>query len=244
MRLLWQGDVDTPSSTGASPVSQETQPKGLRPADITQRNQAREPLAAPPALKPAALDPDRTEPLPLARRDTPVRSKLSKRIVVVAGMFAIGVAASFVTASSAFAKGEYKYWNSSSNPLVVTGYGSTARAYGQWRIADGSAGTRSYHDARMTYVNADNHTKYSKMETWTNSGICIAPQYTSCTASYYFYASAGTRHSNALGWEWLYANTGLSSSGNYARDAAYACLDIPWRPDPCSGPTLTSGSAY
>jgi hypothetical protein len=50
-----KSDVDTPSSTGASPVSQETWLTRRQPANITYRNQSR---GAPPqhfALKPLAL---------------------------------------------------------------------------------------------------------------------------------------------------------------------------------------------
>lgn len=171
----------------------------------------------------------------------PNRTRLLARAAALLGF---GIALSLVTAGAAEAKGEYHAWNSYGNPLVVSGYGSTAKAYGQWRIADGSGGTRSYHDARVTYSNADNHTKYSKMSTYTNSGYCIAPQYTTCSQSYYFFASASTPHSNVGGWQWLYANTGLNSTASFARDAAYVCLDVPWRPDPCSGPTYTAGSEY
>lgn len=158
--------------------------------------------------------------------------------IIAGGVLAVGAS------SVAQAKGEYHYWNSSGNPLSVTGYGSTAKAYGQWRIADGSGGTRSFHDSYTWYSNADNHKKYSAMETWVNAGICYSPDYTSCTASYYYFAYDETSHSNVTSWEWLYADTGVSGSADYARDAAYVCLDIPLQPDPCSGPTYTTGSDY
>ena len=172
------------------------------------------------------------------------RSVLLRRTTGVVLALMIGAALAVVAPSIAYAKGEYKTWNSASNPLVASGYGSKAYGYGQWRVADGSSGTRSYFDARVKYSNADNHTKYGKFTTQTNAGICVAPEYTSCTASYYSWASAATAHSNVAGYQWLYANTSLNSSGNYARALAYVCLDIPLRTDVCTGPTYTGVTSY
>jgi hypothetical protein len=161
---------------------------------------------------------------------------------------AIAVAAGAVlalgAASVAEAKGEYKYWNSASNPLYVSGFGSWAKAYGQWRVADSSNGTRAFLDSYTWYNNADNHKKYAWTRTWLNSGYCAAASYLSCTASYYKGASAETPHSNRAAAEWLYASTGLSGSANYARAEVRVCLDIPLRGDPCSGSAFTSGTAY
>jgi hypothetical protein len=173
-----------------------------------------------------------------------IKTTLTRRLAGGLVALAAGAALAVGATSVAYAKGEYKYWNSSTNPLVVTGYGSWAKAYGQWRVADGSSGTRSWLDARVWYYNADNHKKYSKFETWVNAGICVAPQYTSCTAAYYYYAGAQTPHSNVAAAQWLYANTGVSPSGNYARARVWVCLDVPLRSDPCAGPTYTAGTAY
>lgn len=155
-----------------------------------------------------------------------------------------GVALVVGAASAAQAKAEYHYWNSSSVPLTVSGYGSTVKTYGQWRVADSTSGTRSWFDARTSYHNADNHKKYVKFETWTSSGYCIQPSYTTCTAQFYYYAGAESRHSNVTGWEWLYGNTDLPISANSAKGANFACLDVPWRADPCSTSAVTTGSNY
>lgn len=174
-----------------------------------------------------------------------IGSSLARRAVAALVAVAAGGALAVAAGSAAQAKGEYKYWNSSSNLLVVTGYGSTAKAYGQWRVADSSNGTRSFLDSNTWYANADNHKKYAYFETWVNSGYCIQPNYTSCSVAYYAYASAETAHSNNGNWEWLYANTDIPANASYAKAGIIrVCLDVPFRTDPCSGGASTTGTEY
>ena len=176
----------------------------------------------------------------MSRRESVLRRVAGSVIAVAAGFaFAIGAA------SVAQAKWEYHDWNSAGNPLIATGYGSTVQAYGKWRIADGSNGTGSFLDSYTYLYNADNHKKYATEDTLVNAGICFAPEYTSCQQSYYEYQYTETNHSNASGtWDWLYANTGLPATADYARAAAKACIDVPFRTDPCAGPSYTTGSQY
>jgi hypothetical protein len=161
----------------------------------------------------------------------------------IAGL-AVGGVLAIAAGSAAQAKDEYKYWNSQSNPLVVTGYGSTVQAYGQWRVTDSAGGTMSFLDSRTWMYNADNHKKYTYFETWTSTGYCIEPQYTSCTAQFFFYAGTETPHSNTTDWQWLYASTGLPGSGNSAKGLAWTRIDVPWRDDPISGSAITLPTNY
>lgn len=173
-----------------------------------------------------------------------IKSTLARAIAGTVAALAVGGVLAIAAGSAAQAKDEYKYWNSSTNPLTVTGYGSTAKAYGQWRVADGADGTKAFLDSRMWLQNADNHKKYTYNETWTSTGYCIEPQYTSCSAQFYFYASSETSHSNTGDWQWLYTSTYVPSSGNSARGSEWACLDIPLRSDPCNGATKTLPTNY
>ena len=72
-------------------------------------------------------------------------------------------------------------WMSSSNPLVVTGYGSTGEGYGTWQVSTGSNGTRFHTSVTQRIDDADNHKVWAQIENWTNAGSCFQPDYTSCT---------------------------------------------------------------
>jgi len=147
-----------------------------------------------------------------------------------------------VAGSAAEAKNEYHYWNSDSNTLKVDGYGSHAQAYGQWRLADGSNGTRSWLDARTYYTNADNHKVYDTLTTQTNCKS--TPDGTSC-GTYLNLASKETEHYNVAGsWKWLYASTEVDGISNSARAKVAVCIDVPWQTDPCSGASYAGPSSY
>lgn len=168
-------------------------------------------------------------------------AKVAGRVVVLAIVSMIAVIG---MSSFAHAKGEYHFWNTSSNPLTVTGYGSTGYAYGDWRIADTSNGTRSILRSRLKYNDADNHKVYVQWETWTNAGYCAQPDYTSCDQAYYYWAMDETSHQNEESWTWHSDSTSLNPAADYARARIAVRLDIPWRPDPISGWVLTRGSNY
>lgn len=136
-------------------------------------------------------------------------------------------------------------WAKSSEPLKVSGYGSTGYGYGTWTVSSGSDGTRSRLTANLKYSNGDNHKVYGRISTWTNAGICISPEYTSCTATYYPYASNDTAHVNEAGkWVAKTATTSVNPAADYARGQVFVRLDIPLRPDPTSEQTLTKGVKY
>jgi hypothetical protein len=160
--------------------------------------------------------------------------KIVIRLGRLAAVAVVGVFLSVAGAQLAVAKGEYKYWPSSGN-LSVSGYGSTAYARGQWRVADSSNGTRSWLDSYTSMSNADDHRKFTHFQTQSA---------TSSGGPWSLYAESGTVHSNNENWEWLYANTGVNPSGSYARARVKVCLDIPLRSDPCSGYAVTGATSY
>ncbi|WP_223874317.1 hypothetical protein [Salinispora mooreana] len=158
-------------------------------------------------------------------------------VVAVGGFMALS------SGTGAFAnttfKDEYKYWQSESNPLKVSGYGSTVYGYGQWRVTDNSSGTRSFLDARLWYSNADNHKKYAELETQAN----VTPA-GAISAQFFPHAIKATPSSNYTSKTWNYVNTSVHSWGTKARAAVVVCLDIPNRFDPCSGESITGSTNY
>jgi hypothetical protein len=136
-------------------------------------------------------------------------------------------------------------WASASAPLTVKGQGSTGKGYGSWQVSSGGDGTRSRLTANLWYHNADDHKVFARMETWVNSGICVAPQYTSCSAAYYFEDDVDTRHSNQNDrWVNVRSSTGVPGSASYARAGIQVKLDVPFEPDPESRKLWAGGMGY
>ncbi len=167
-------------------------------------------------------------------------SRLARRSsgILLAGALIVG------GASAAHAKNEYLYWNSSSNQLHVAGYSSDGYAYGQWRVTDGSNGTRAYGDAKVHIVNALNHKVFSKFYTYVNAGYCAVTPYLSCTQQYYLYDDADTSHTASTTAVWVYASTAVPGTADYARAGVEVKLDIPNHVDPASGQSYTNGTKY
>ena len=135
-------------------------------------------------------------------------------------------------------------WNSSSAPLRVFGYGSNGWGFGDWTVSTGGDGTRSRLMAQQRIDNADNHTVFVTFETWVNAGFCFAPQYTNCSQPYYFFESGSTSRVNSSSWRQRWATTGVSPAADKARAYVRVKLDVPWRMDPSSNPTITNGRTY
>ena len=169
---------------------------------------------------------------------------MKRTLARLASVAAVSTAVVATTAGASYALGEVRYWNSSSAPLTVTGYGSSGYGYGTWKVSTGTDGTRSRLTANLRINNADNHAVYATLTTQTNAGYCVEPDYTSCTAQYFTYATQDTAHYTGASWKALTTSTGLNASGNYARGLVNVKLDIPWRTDPSSGTTFTRASAY
>ncbi|MEV0269761.1 hypothetical protein AB0H43_13355 [Hamadaea sp. NPDC050747] len=166
---------------------------------------------------------------------TSTRSSRIRRLLMAA---AAGVGLTALSATAAHAVGEYHYWKSSSSPLTASGYGSTAKAYGQWRLASGTGGVTSYLDSRVWYTNADNHTVYSTLVTEVNcASVC---------GTWSWWDDSETSHFNQPStWKWVYANTSTDpGSSTQARARVNVCIDVPVRVDPCSEWTYAGPSSY
>jgi hypothetical protein len=163
-------------------------------------------------------------------------------VVAVAGGGLLSTAA----VSAAQAKGEYYYYNSDSDPLTVNGYGSTAKGFGQWRVADSSNGTRSWLDTNLWYSNASDHKAYSVLATQTNCKreIKDGSSVVSC-GGWNTVDSKESPHQNVPGvWKWVYASTGLDSISSQARAQVIVCIDVPARYDPCSNPAYAGPTSF
>ena len=135
-------------------------------------------------------------------------------------------------------------WNSSSNPLTVTGYGSTGEGYGSFYISTGSSGTRYKFRVRQRIDNADNHQVYANLEYWSNTGICLAPAFFSCNAPYQKHATDVTDRTTKSSYVTLYESAPIDPYASFHRGRVRMRLDIPWRFDPASGWTVTEGIQY
>lgn len=160
------------------------------------------------------------------------------RVAATAGL-AIGLAG--IGAGIAHAT---EYIGSSSKPLKLEGYGSTAYAYGNWKASSASDGTRSRLSGYQKLKDADNHKVYMGLETWVNAGSCVGGDLMSCTQQYYYYASTTTGHTNSESYVNKKTTTGLTAAGDYARAAVRVSLDIPWRTDKHGGWSFTGGDKY
>ncbi|MHC0432767.1 hypothetical protein ACX6XY_21680 [Streptomyces sp. O3] len=169
------------------------------------------------------------------------RRKILRRIATAGALTALAVGG---TAASAAAIGEYHTWNTKSSALKVTGYGSTGYAYGKWRVYNGADGTRSKVYSYSRLNNAHNHKVFVKLETQVNAGYCVQPKYTTCTQSYWNHDDTHTRHHSSSSWKYYKASTGVSGAADYARGRVQAKLDVPWRSDPSTGWSYTSGTQY
>ncbi len=136
-------------------------------------------------------------------------------------------------------------WNSAGSPLKVTGYGSTVEGYGSWYVSTGSSGTifKTTTYQRVA-VQGDNHKVHADIQNWTNAGICYAPQYTSCTAAYYYYNGDSTESTIKSKWVRDYEEAPVNPSADYGKGRIRMRIDVPWRTDPASGWTLTNGVSY
>ncbi|KUN80197.1 hypothetical protein [Streptomyces griseoruber] len=148
--------------------------------------------------------------------------------------------------SAAYAIDEVREWNSKSEPLTEKSYGSTGKAYGKWKVTQTSDGTKSkaYGYSKLSYQ-ADNHKVYFDLDTHLNAGYCTqVSKYMSCSKEYYYYKSDEGKHHDSSAWTYNTAQTGVTGAADYARAGMATCLDIPARPDTCSGRTYTAGGKY
>lgn len=145
------------------------------------------------------------------------------------------VAALGITSATAALGASYA---TSSAPQTVSGYGSTARSYGNWKASRISASqVRSQlTTAYYKYTDAHNHTVYVKMDTQ------VAPGSGSINNA--------TSHDNIVSGSWTAFRSRPSATlwpatqGGTAEVQAVivTCLDIPARPDVCSSGSKTLSS--
>lgn len=178
-----------------------------------------------------------------------------KRRVVTAIALAALVMGSF--AGTATALDNVGYWNKSATPLVVTGYGSTARAYGYYTIKNGSNGTRAYNYAWNKFVDGDNHKAYLLAESWFNAGSCRSESSSvriygvdvssssNCAQQFYHYRDFGRAdglNKTVSTWTAMPTrSTGFKEGADRGKALVKLCIDIPWRTDKCTG---KSNSAF
>lgn len=137
------------------------------------------------------------------------------------------------------------YWNSKSQPLTATGYGSVGKGYGSWSVTTSSDGTRSRLSAYLYYKNADNHKVFAGLVTYVNSGVCVSGDLLTCTQKYFYWDASDTpKYNVANTWAQKKTTTSVDPLSDYARAGIRVKLDIPVRPDISSGETLTKGLKY
>lgn len=167
-----------------------------------------------------------------------LRSMLGVAVLVVAGSLAL-------VAGPAYAA---NYWAPGSSPLHVYQDGALqGRAYGYHEIDYTSNGTRSHGEVHLADQNPGGSGVFIEMQTWVNAGICFAPTYTSCTASYYQGETDQSARWTRGTWSdygWTLATTGLPASADFARGRVKACEDHNNSPDSCSGWGISPGSKY
>jgi hypothetical protein len=124
-----------------------------------------------------------------------------------------------------------RYWSTSSSPLSVSGYGSTAKAYGYSKALNASGGMRLYSYAWNSFRDGDNHALYITGASYFNGGTC-----SSCGdwVRTHGYTTSGLNYTNS---SWTAMAT-KSFPADTAADAGYLTaqvgIDVPWRTDPRS----------
>lgn len=160
---------------------------------------------------------------------------------------------------TAFAYNTASYWNTSGTPLVKSGYGSPAKAYGYIRIFNGSNGTRLYSSAWNKFTDGDNHRAYIQGVSQFNAGTCRAATPTvtykgvsvaswpSCRQTLYDYArfqSDGLNYTRNVWTQMHNKNTGVHSGADRGRALVKLCIDIPWRTDSCTGQSYSASDSW
>lgn len=174
-------------------------------------------------------------------------------------VLALTVAVSGLLATPALAYNTPSYWNQSGTPLVVSGYGSTARGYGYIKIYNGSNGTRMYAYAWNKFTDADNHAAFLSASTQYNAGTCRSESSTvifkgvevgsssSCTQQFFSYGSFRQNGLNYTSSSWIQmsnANAGVDGGADRGRAAVQLKLDIPLKPDVASGTSYSAADSW
>lgn len=152
------------------------------------------------------------------------------------------------------------YWNTSGTPLQVTGFGSTAKAYGYIKIFNGSNGTRMYSHAWNQFTDADNHSAYTENQAQYNAGTCrtwtIGIEFKGvmvnssgyCAQQFYDYGSSvrvdGLNYTSSTWSAMPNTDFGVNTSADRGRLIVTLGIDVPWRSDPLSGPSISDKDSW
>lgn len=181
------------------------------------------------------------------------------RVRRAAVMAFVAAAAALATAIPAAAYDTASYWNKSSSPLVATGYGSAARAYGYVKIYNGSDGTRLYSYAWNKFTDGDNHQAFLEGVSQFNAGTCRSDGNTvmykgvstsaesTCYAQFFDYSSFRQNGLNYTSGSWVQmstVSTGVASGADRGRAKIRLKIDIPLRPDVGVGPSYSSADSW
>lgn len=163
-------------------------------------------------------------------------------------------------ASTASAYNTASYWNQSGSPLVKTGYGSTAQAYGYVKIANGANGTKINNYGWNKFVDADNHRAYLSASSEWNAGSCasysVEVSYkgvavaasSSCANAFYdgadFPRADGLNYTSGAWTAFPTTQAGPNGGSDRGRANVHLCIDIPVRVDPCTDSSLSASDSF
>lgn len=183
--------------------------------------------------------------------------KTAARAVQSATVALLMVLTAFIGTSHAY--NTASYWNTSASPLVTTGYGSTAKAYGYIYVYNGSNGTRLYHKAWNRFIDADNHRAYISVTTQYNAGSCRNDSATvsykgvqvssssSCSGQFFDHGGGRIDGLNYTSSSWIAMptmNYGVHGGADRGRVEDVLCIAVPWRFDPCGGASYSSSDSW
>lgn len=118
--------------------------------------------------------------------------------------------------------------------------------YLSYRVARKSTGTRSESAWKLKDTREDGYLVHGRHQTMVNAGYCLTPKYTSCDAKYYAHGN----ELKTLGWgsatrsSWIYRDTSVGQTADYARLSGRMCITRPNWPDKCSDHSPSSGWKY
>lgn len=177
----------------------------------------------------------------------------AKRRTGVAGLLVLGCL--WASQGTAAALNHLGYWNSSTNPLSISGYGSTAKAYGSSKISDTSNGKRMYSYAHNKFTDGDNHRAYLEGNEQYNAGTCRSVTTTTtvygvsvantseCRAVFFDHDAYRTDGLNYTTSSWVAMTTksfAVATGADRGRMTARLRIDIPWRTDPTTGTAIST----
>ena len=171
---------------------------------------------------------------------------------------AVGLAA--LAPTSAWALDKASTWATSGNPLIANAYGSSATGYGSFKVTRTSNGTVARAFGYNKIRNVDNHKAYFELQAQSNAGVCQSGyslavdilgtggafgQSYSCTQSFYdFGGLIESGHTSSSTFVYSTADKVVDSTANVMRGRVRECVDVPLRPDTCTGFNYSGADSY